>query len=80
MIDIYKIDGAINNDPHKCFESEDTYPEFQEKLVFFKQLLIEFVENNESRTFYKYGDGDYYFLKKRRERSVSYPVLVLKLP
>ncbi len=64
MIDIYKIDGAINNDPHKCFESEDTYPEFQEKLVFFKQLLIEFVENNESRTFYKYGDGDYYFLKK----------------
>ena len=64
MIDIYKIDGAINNDPHKCFQSEDTYPEFQEKLVFFKQLLIEFVENNESKTFYKFGDGDYYFLKK----------------
>ena len=64
MIDIYKIDGAINNDPHKCFESEDTYPEFQIKLDDFKKLLVQLVDNNESRTFYKYGDGDYYFLKK----------------
>lgn len=64
MIDLYKIDGAINNDPHKCFESEDTYPEFQIKLDDFKKLLVQLVDNNESRTFYKYGDGDYYFLKK----------------
>ena len=64
MIDLYKIDGAINNDPHKCFESEDTYPEFQMKLDDFKKLLVQLVDNNESRTFYKFGDGDYYFLKK----------------
>ena len=64
MIDLYKIDGAINNDPHKCFQSEDTYPEFQMKLDDFKKLLVELVDNNESRTFYKFGDGDYYFLQK----------------
>ena len=46
MIDIYKIDGAINNDPHKCFESKETYPEFQIKLDDFKKLLVQFVDNN----------------------------------
>ena len=30
----------------------------------FKNLLIELVENNQSKTFYKFGDGDYWFLKK----------------
>ena len=64
MIDLYKIDGAINNDPHKCFESEDTYPNFQEGLEEFKHTLVELVYLNEPKTFYKYGDGDYFFLKK----------------
>ena len=64
MIDLYKIPGAINSDPHKCFESEETYPQYQEELKNFKSLLVELVENEESKTFYKFGDGDYYFLRK----------------
>ena len=64
MIDLYKIPGAINNDPHTCFETEDTYPQYQEELERFKNLLIELVDKGESKTFYKFGDGDYYFLKK----------------
>ncbi len=64
MIDLYKIDGAINNDPHECFKSEDTYPNFQEGLEEFKHTLVELVYLNEPKTFYKYGDGDYFFLKK----------------
>ena len=64
-LDLYKIDGSINNDQNPCFSDKDTCPEFQEKLDFFKKLLIQQVKNNKSATYYKYGDGDYYFLKKQ---------------
>tara|TARA_B100001109_G_C18843531_1_gene465678 strand:- start:1008 stop:1871 length:864 start_codon:yes stop_codon:yes gene_type:complete len=64
-LDLYKIDGSINNDQNPCFSDKDTCPEFQEKLDFFKKLLIQQVKHNKSATYYKYGDGDYYFLKKQ---------------
>tara|TARA_B100000945_G_scaffold298087_1_gene277659 strand:- start:698 stop:1558 length:861 start_codon:yes stop_codon:yes gene_type:complete len=63
-LDEYKIEGTVNNDQNPCFHNPDTYPEFQEKLEDFKKLLVELVDKNESKTFYKFGDGDYYFLKK----------------
>ena len=63
-LDEYKIEGTVNNDQNPCFHNPDTYPEFQMKLDDFKKLLVQLVDNNESRTFYKFGDGDYYFLKK----------------
>jgi hypothetical protein len=63
-LDEYKIEGTVNNDQNPCFHNPDTYPEFQEKLEDFKKLLVELVDNNESKTFYKFGDGDYYFLQK----------------
>ena len=63
-LDEYKIEGTVNNDQNPCFHNPDTYPEFQIKLDDFKKLLVQLVDNNESRTFYKFGDGDYYFLKK----------------
>lgn len=63
MIDFYKIDGCVNLDTHLCFETKNSYPNFQEKLNEFKSLLIDLVDKNESKTFYKFGDGDYFFLK-----------------
>ena len=63
-LDEYKIEGTVNNDQNPCFNNAETYPEFQEKLEDFKKLLVELVDKNESKTFYKFGDGDYYFLKK----------------
>ena len=63
-LDMYKIEGTVNNDQNPCFHNPDTYPEFQKKLEDFKKLLVELVDNNESKTFYKFGDGDYYFLQK----------------
>ena len=63
-LDEYKIEGTVNNDQNPCFHNPDTYPEFQKKLEEFKKLLVELVKNNESKTFYKFGDGDYYFLQK----------------
>ena len=63
-LDMYKIEGTINNDQNYCFHDETTYPKFQEELEEFKHLLIELVYLNEPKTFYKFGDGDYYFLNK----------------
>ena len=64
-LDLYKIEGSVNNDQNLCFHNEESCPEFQEKLEFFKKLLIQQVKHNKSATYYKYGDGDYYFLKKQ---------------
>ena len=67
----YKIEGSINNDTDPCFHDVNTYPLFQEKMEEFKKLLIELVDNNESKTFYKYGDGDYFFLTKQSVGSAA---------
>ena len=83
-LDLYKIEGSVNNDQNPCFHNEESCPEFQEKLEFFKKLLIQQVKHNKSATYYKYGDGDYYFLKKQGvgsatpgKRAVSYTHLTL---
>ncbi len=71
MIDQYKIEGTINNDQNPCFQDETTYPQFQEELEEFKHLLIELVYLNEPKTFYKFGDGDYFFLRKESVGSAT---------
>ena len=63
-LDQYKIEGTVNNDQNPCFHDPNTFPNFQEGLEEFKHTLIELVYLNEAKTFYKYGDGDYFFLKK----------------
>ena len=63
-LDLYKIDGTINYDTEPCFHNPETYPRFQEELQEFKDLITVFVTDNISRTFYKFGDGDYRFLRK----------------
>jgi len=64
-LDMYKIDGTINNDTDPCFHSEKTYPRFESELIEFMDLLKGYVYDNVSKTFYKFGDGDYFFLKKQ---------------
>jgi len=70
-LDMYKIDGTVNNDTDSSFENKDTYPNFQEQLTEFKELLINLVDTNQSKTFYKFGDGDYFFLKKQSVGSAA---------
>lgn len=71
MIDFYKIEGAVNLDNNCCFDVEKTYPNFQKELEIFKDLLITLVNTQQSKTFYKYGDGDYHFLKKQEVGSAT---------
>ena len=67
----YKIQGTINHDQNPCFKNPNTFPNFQEKLEKFKSLLIDLVEKGESKTFYKFGDGDYFFLQKKSVGSAT---------
>ena len=78
-LDQYKIEGTINNDQNPCFHDETTYPQFQEELEEFKDLLKKLVDLNQSRTFYKFGDGDYYFLNKCHHLNLYHPLLLILL-
>ena len=71
MLDQYKIDGTINTDTNPCFSDSQTYPKFQEELEQFKHHLVELVYLNEPKTFYKFGDGDYFFLRKESVGSAT---------
>ena len=68
---MYKIEGSENLDSHYCFGDKTAFPKFQEKLEEFKSLLVDLVDKGESKTFYKFGDGDYYFLQKRSVGSAT---------
>ena len=63
-LDQHRIDGTTNYDMNPCFTIPENYPISQEKLEDFKSHLIDLVDNKESKTFYKFGDGDYFFLRK----------------
>ena len=62
-LNVYKIEGTINLDNNPCFSSEGTYPNFQKELDVFKLDLISMVNHKDNKSFLKFGDGDYYFLK-----------------
>ena len=65
-LDLYKIDGAVNIDTNKIFSNPNALPQFQEGLQTYKRLLKELVNNQRSTTIYKFGDGDYRFLRGER--------------
>jgi len=70
-LDVYKIEETLNLDNNPCFSNSETYPEFQSELEKFKSLLVQLVDQGASSTFYKFGDGDYFFLKKQGVGSAS---------
>lgn len=70
-LDVYKIEETLNLDNNPCFSNSETYPEFQSELEKFKSLLVQLVDQGASTTFYKFGDGDYYFLKKQSVGSAT---------
>lgn len=81
MLNKYKIDGTIYiNNPYKEYELEETYPMFEEKILEFKLLLKQQVKNNQSKTYFKFGDGDYYFLTKSKVGSAKPGNRAIKRP
>ena len=67
----YRIAETINYDNNPCFHDPNIYPTFQDELLKFKSLLSELVDGSEPKTFYKFGDGDYFFLNKLEVGSAS---------
>jgi hypothetical protein len=65
MEDVYKIDNSNFRNPPPEYSDRDIYPDFQIKLQEFKSLLKKQVEENQGVSYYKFGDGDYFFLKKK---------------
>tara|TARA_Y100000310_G_C20666533_1_gene807813 strand:- start:362 stop:1279 length:918 start_codon:yes stop_codon:yes gene_type:complete len=64
LADEYKIPGCSQIDPHPDFQDSNTYPNFQKEFHDHMDQIQNIIQNKESKTTYKFGDGDYYFLKK----------------
>ena len=65
MLDQYKIDNSKFLNPPDEYKDLKTYPNFLSNLSEFKLLIKNQVENKLGVSYYKFGDGDYFFLKKQ---------------
>ena len=71
MNNTYLIQGTKYLYHNDEYNNQYLYPEFQKKIQNFKDLLNSLTLNREAKTFYKFGDGDYYFLKKEPRGSAK---------
>ncbi|ASY16694.1 hypothetical protein A1sIA79_00160 [Candidatus Planktophila versatilis] len=60
----FQIPGTKNHDPNPCLLDESTYPMFQVELQNYMENLERDFESGRSYTSFKFGDGDYNFLKR----------------
>jgi hypothetical protein len=67
MLDLYKIEGTecicsadIDN---PLYNTESTWPTFQEDFKEFKDIIIKSVGNKDPKIFLRMFDGEYFFLK-----------------
>ena len=67
---LYEIEGTKNRDQNPVYDNPN-FTTFQAHLVQFKWLLKDLVKKGESKTFYKFGDGDYFFLRGESVGSAS---------
>lgn len=80
MKEQYLIDGTRHLNPITEYYSVETYPNFESKVEGFKETLKNKINEKTATTFYKFGDGDYYFLKKQSVGSAKPGRRALKKP
>ena len=68
---VYKIPGTLNLDPNPIFKNPLAYPFFKCRYQTFKKNLRKQVFGQLSKTYYKFGDGDYHFLKGNQYGSAA---------
>ena len=71
MLDQYKIDDTKFLNPPDEYNNSKIYPNFLNHLSEFKLLIKNQVENRQGISYYKFGDGDYFFLKKQAVGSAN---------
>ena len=76
----YCISGTYYENPLDDYSQASLYPNFQEKYDEFKNLLINNTNNKIPTSFYKFGDGDFYFLKKQKIGSAKPGKRALRKP
>jgi hypothetical protein len=61
----YKINSTFFKKPPSEYLDRNHYPDFQDKLFEFKSLLKKQLYEGKPISYYKFGDGDYFFLTKQ---------------
>ena len=61
----YRIKGASYKTDNRNYRRTKTSGNFQVQLEDFKKKLIDLIANGTPASFYKFGDGDYYFLNQK---------------
>ena len=76
----YKIDNTSFLNPSLEYSDSSMNKSFQQDLENFKDSIKSNIYSEESLTYYKFGDGDYYFLKKEKRGSAKPGIRALKKP
>ena len=66
-----KLPGTINNNPQSQRDGVSDHDTFLSRYHEYKDLIKEFVKNKESKSFYKFSDGEYYWINNNQIGSVS---------
>ena len=61
--DQYAIPGTRNLNRNIGYTNPKLEPKFQDLLESFKSEVLSVLKQNSSRTYFKFGDGDYFFLR-----------------
>lgn len=80
MDKIYKIPKTKYINPPEEYLNASLYPNFQDALETFKDKILHNIKSGTSASYYKFGDGDYYFLKKEKRGSAKPGIRALKKP
>ena len=76
----YHINDTFYENPPDDYKNKDLYDNFLEKYEEFKNQIVQNHLNGIPLTYYKFGDGDYYFLKKQSVGSAKPGKRALKKP
>lgn len=72
MIDpTFHISNTLNLDQHPIYKTPSVMPDFQEVLFSFMSTITRYVSVSQAASLLKFGDGDYYFLRKDPVGSAS---------
>lgn len=78
--EIYRIDGLTNYDQHPVYSTHKAFPHFKVELERFKNVFLDAHTRDMAASFFKFGDGDYYFLKGLPQGSAKPGTRALRKP
>ena len=86
-LDCYSLDGTLNINSSPDYRNSDYMHRFSPSFEEFRSALSTEVKARSAATYFKYGDGDYFFLKgeengsaKPGRRALSKPYSEIDLP